>query len=256
RAADQPTDASAAADPAPAPLRYTVRVTGEAPDGVAGELRLMPPAGWRAEPAAGPIPPDGPGAAPARGFAPHPPADVRPGEYRVRAIFESADGARYDRGYQVVDYPHIRPRPLYREAASAVRAFDVRVADGVRVAYIMGGGDEVPQALAQLGVPIEPLDADALAEADLDRYDVIVTGIRAYGTRPALRTHNARLLEWVERGGVLIVQYNQYTFSEGGYAPYPLAIARPHDRVTDERSPVRLLDPSHPVLSWPNRIGA
>ncbi len=250
-----PPAGSRGAASAPAPLRFTVRVTGEAPDGRAGELRLVPPAGWRVEPASTPVRLDGPGAASAHEFTLHLPAGVQPGEYPVRAVFESADGARYDRGYQIVDYPHIRPRPLYREAASTVRAFDVRVAGGVHVAYIMGGGDEVPQALAQLGVRLEPLAAEALAEADLDRYDVIVTGVRAYETQPALRTHNGRLLEWVERGGVLIVQYNQYTFSEGGYAPYPLTIARPHDRVTDERSPVRLLEPSHPVLSWPNRIG-
>jgi len=83
---------------------------------------------------------------------------------------------------------------------------------------------------------------------------VVIVGIRAYELRPDLRASNARLLDYVRGGGTLIVQYNQYEWSEGGYAPYPLSIARPHDRVTDETAPVTLLDPSHPILSYPNRI--
>src|SRR5690606_32705178 len=77
-----------------------------------------------------------------------------------------------------------------------------------------------------------------------------------YEHRPELAANNRALLEYVERGGTLIVQYNQYRYSRGGFAPFPLEIARPHDRVTDETAPVRLLDPDHPALSWPNRITA
>ena len=31
-------------------------------------------------------------------------------------------------------------------------------------------------------------------------------------------------------------------------------MARPHDRVTDENAAVRVLEPDHRVLTWPNRI--
>jgi hypothetical protein len=31
-------------------------------------------------------------------------------------------------------------------------------------------------------------------------------------------------------------------------------MARPHGRVTDENAPVRMLDPTHPVFTAPNRI--
>ncbi|HEX7050135.1 MAG TPA: NEW3 domain-containing protein, partial [Longimicrobiales bacterium] len=235
-------------------LDFSVELVAEAPDGVTGTLALELPAGWRAEPESRILRFTGPGERRQVTFRVFPPADATAGTHQVRAVFQTANGRRYDRGYQLIDYPHIRPRPLYSDAVSTVRTFDVRVAPGLRVAYVPGAGDRVPQALAQLGVRPDIIEPADLAAADLDAYDVVVLGIRAYEHRPELRTQNRRLLDYVERGGTLIVQYNQYTFSEGDYAPYPLEIARPHDRVTDETAPVRILDPSHPAVSWPNRI--
>jgi len=82
-----------------------------------------------------------------------------------------------------------------------------------------------------------------------------VIGSRAYETEPALVANNGRLLDYVTKGGLLIVQYQQYPFVEGGFAPYPLTISRPHDRVTDENAPVTELDPAHPASHYPNPIG-
>ncbi len=237
-------------------LEFRVRLTGEAPDGAAGTLRLELPAGWRAEPAAVPVRFAARDESREVAFRVVPPHAVRAGEYAVRAIFDADDGRRYGRGYELVDYPHIRPRARYRNATAIVQALDVRVPAGLRVGYLVGAGDRVPEALAQLGIDLDVIDPSDLGTTPLDDYDVLVTGIRAYEHRPELRGRNRALLDYVERGGTLIVQYNQYTFSRGGFAPYPLEIARPHDRVTDEAAPVRLLDPSHPVLSRPNRIGA
>ncbi|MGH7606711.1 MAG: hypothetical protein ACREME_05175, partial [Gemmatimonadales bacterium] len=100
------------------------------------------------------------------------------------------------------------------------------------------------------------LDAEALARADLSRYDAIVIGSRAYETDAALVANNGRVLDYVRQGGLLIVQYQQYAFVNGGFAPYPLHIGRPHDRVTDETAPVTALDPAHSVFNYPNAIGA
>ena len=98
------------------------------------------------------------------------------------------------------------------------------------------------------------LTADSLAGADLSKYDVIVTGIRAYEVRHDLGAANPRLLEYVRNGGTLIVQYNKYELVEGHFTPFPITLANPHDRVTDEASPVRVLDPASPVFTTPNRI--
>jgi LmbE family N-acetylglucosaminyl deacetylase len=236
-------------------LEFRVRLTGATRDGIAGTLRLELPAGWRAEPAQVPVRLRTAGESRQFEFVVTPPADVAPGEHRIAAVFEAEDGRRYTRWYEEIDYPHIRPLARYHDAAAKVQAFQVAVPQGIRVGYITGAGDEVPGALRQLGVTLDVIDPADLATVDLSRYDVLVTGIRAYEHRPEIRTHNPRLLEWVEAGGTMIVQYNQYTFSQGGFAPYPLQIARPHDRVTDETAPVRILDASHPVVSYPNRIG-
>ncbi|MFB3111297.1 MAG: PIG-L family deacetylase, partial [Gemmatimonadales bacterium] len=76
-----------------------------------------------------------------------------------------------------------------------------------------------------------------------------------YEKDSALTTHNDRLLQYTRDGGLLVVQYQQYQFVRGAYAPYPLDIGRPHDRVTDETAPVRILRPEAPVFNTPNRIG-
>lgn len=187
-------------------------------------------------------------------FSVYPPAEPQSGRHTISAVFETDGGERFTRGYQLIDYPHTRPHPLYRPATAVVPAFEVNLPPELRVGYIMGAGDEVPEALRQLGITPDLLDEAALASGDLDAYDVIVTGIRAYEVRPDLVVHNRRLLEYVRRGGTLIVQYNKYEFPEGDFAPYPVTMTRPHDRVTDETAPVRLLDSSHPILSEPNRI--
>ena len=124
-----------------------------------------------------------------------------------------------------------------------MRAFDVRVPAGLKVAYVTGAGEEGPAILSQLGITPSVLTADSLAGANLSRYDVIVTGIRAYEVRPDLAASNARLLEYVRGGGTLIVQYNKYELVEGRFTPFPITMASPHDRVTDEAAPVRVRTP-------------
>ena len=53
---------------------------------------------------------------------------------------------------------------------------------------------------------LEFIDADVLVWGDLSRFDVIVTGVRAYEHRLDLRANNDRLLRYVEDGGTVIVQ--------------------------------------------------
>jgi hypothetical protein len=97
--------------------------------------------------------------------------------------------------------------------------------------------------------------AQDLERADLSAYDVIVVGSRAYETDPALVANNARLLDYARAGGRVIVQYQQYQFVRGNFAPFPLTIAQPHDRVTDENAPVRILQPGNSMFQTPNPIG-
>jgi LmbE family N-acetylglucosaminyl deacetylase len=156
---------------------------------------------------------------------------------------------------EIIDYPHIRPRALARPSVAQIRAARLALPGLSRVGYVRGAADRVPEALAAVGVPLELLGPDSLARADLSRYDAIVIGSRAYETEPALVANNGRLVDYVAKGGLMIVQYQQYPFVDGGFAPYPVTIGRPHDRVTDESAPVTPLDPTHPVFHYPNDIG-
>jgi hypothetical protein len=188
-------------------------------------------------------------------FEVEPPDRLAPGEYPVSAVCE-ANGKEYRRGYQAIAYHHIETRHLYQPARAVFRAFPLVIPERLQVGYVMGVGDLVPEALEQLGVRVTLLDAEDLAHGDLSRFDAVVTGVRAYKDRDDLIASNDRLLRYVQRGGVMIVQYNKYEFLRKQYGPYPAAIHRPHDRVTDEMASVRHLNSAHPIFLGPNVIGA
>ncbi len=234
------------------PLPFSVRLRSQSPDTVTGELRLDVPAGWTPDPTVTPVR-LAPGAGANLTVRVTPGPGVEPGEYEVGAHVVAGED-RYELGYDVVAYPHIAPHHFYERARTRVRALEVDVA-GVRVGYVAGAGDGVPGALDQLGVEWAPLDTEDLAGGDLSRFDVIVTGIRAYEVRDDLPAHNQRLLDWVRDGGTLIVQYNKYPALDRDYAPWPVTIDRPHGRVTDETAPVTVLEPRHPAFTTPNPIG-
>ena len=152
-----------------------------------------------------------------------------------------------------ISYPHIPLQLLLPEAEA--RLLHVPLAGpSLRIGYIMGAGDDIPGCLQQMGHSVTLLSDDDLARGGYQKLDVIVTGVRAWNTRPVLRSARSGLLRWVEGGGTLIDQYNtpQRLVAEV-FAPWPLRISR--DRVSDEQAPVTLLAPEHRLLSWPSRIG-
>ncbi len=184
-----------------------------------------------------------------------PPAAVRPGVYQLKAAVLGGAGQRSDGALVLIDYPHIRPRAVVHTSTAELRAARISLPALTRVGYVRGASDRVPEALQAVGVPIELLGPDTLARGDLSRYDAIVIGSRAYETEPALVASNGRLLDYVRGGGLVIVQYQQYPFVNGGFAPYHLSIARPHDRVTDETAGVTVLDAASRAFHVPNEIG-
>ncbi len=166
-------------------------------------------------------------------------------------------GRRYQAGRVQVAYPHIHERSYLIPSTVLVRAASVELPTVARrIGYVRGAADQVPEALAAVGLDVELLDAVALERGDLSRFQTIVIGSRAYEIMPALVESNGRLLEYVRRGGQLLVQYQQQAYFGGQLAPFPLTVARQHDRVTDETAPVRLLQPDDPIFASPNRIEA
>ncbi len=173
---------------------------------------------------------------------------------RVQAV--TSTGESFASAAPVIDLPHIPPTPRPQAAEASLVGADLELPQLGHVGYVRGASDRVPEALLQVGVPLELLGGEQLKSADLSHFDAIVIGSRAYETEPALVTANARLLDYARAGGLLLVQYQQYPYVDGNFAPYPLQMARPHDRVTDETSPVTVLDPAHPAFTTPNRIVA
>ncbi len=241
-----------------------VQVTNNGNQIVAGHVALEAPRGWKIIPPLYPLKFEREEESIATTFTVYPPERLREGTFEIQAVAVFG-GQSFRRGFQVIDYDHIQRRHLYRSAEVCLLALDVEIDPGVKIGYIVGVGDYVPEALAQLGADFELLASDQLASGDLDRFDTIVTGVRAYLNREDLKAYNNRLLEWVQRGGTLIVQYNKFEFngsrssgkvpgfSDSPFAPFPVVVGR--GRVTDENAAIRVLVPDHPLFRTPNSIG-
>jgi hypothetical protein len=211
------------------------------------------PAGWKATPATVPISFNHEDESLSARFQITAPPQVKPGEYTLRAVATSGS-EKYAEGYQDIEYPHVERRQVIKPAETSLKVIDVKVAPSISVGYIIGVGDQVPPAIEQLGAKVSFIDQDELAWGDLSKYDVIMTGVRAYERRADLRAYNHRLLDYADRGGTVIVQYNKMEFNQAEYGPYPAKVSG--NRVSDETVPVKILAPANPLFHFPNTIGA
>jgi NPCBM-associated, NEW3 domain of alpha-galactosidase/GlcNAc-PI de-N-acetylase len=218
-------------------------------------VALQVPDGWRVTPATSEIEFTHEDEALSARFRVTAPASVKIGEYPVQAVVTSAatGGQTFGSGYQEIEYPHVQRRQVIKPAVTSVKVIDVKTAPGLNVGYIVGVGDQVPPAIEQLGAKLHFIEADELAWGDLSKYDVIVTGVRAYERRNDLRAYNRRLLQYAERGGTVLVQYNKMEFNQQQYGPFPARVSG--ERVSDESVPVEILQKEDPVFTRPNRIG-
>jgi len=236
---------------APNTQRIVVRATSYSAKPVRGTLRLRLPAGWTADPPDAPLSLASEGDADAATFVVKAPSRRTPGSFDIAAE-AVIGGAVYSRDVQTIAYPHIQTHRVYSPAVARVQVFDLKVA-AVKVGYIMGSGDQVPEALRRMGLDVTLIDRDLLATGDLSRFDTIVVGVRASEARPDFVANHGRLREYMERGGTLIVQYQQTDYVNRGLPPYPVKVEG-NPRVTDETAPVTILVPRHPVFAYPNQI--
>ena len=174
-------------------------------------------------------------------------------DYAIQAV-ATYNGEEYTTGYQVIDHPDLEPRHLYRPAMMTLRGVSVELPADLEVGYIMGVGDRVPEALQQIGIDVQMLDREELRTGDLSRYDTILIGIRAYAVRRDLVAYNGRLLDYVHKGGNLIVQYQTPEFDAAPFGPYPYTMGRRPEEVSEEDAQVTILMPENPIFQHPNRI--
>ena len=222
---------------------------------VTGKVRLKLPAGWKSSPAEVPFSFTHEGETQNFVFQVSVPSVSAGGDYKVQAVADY-NGLEYTEGYRVIAHRDLEPRHLYRDAVTEIRALDVKVAPGLKVGYIMGVGDEMPSALEQIGVKVQMLSSEDLASANLDQFDAIVVGIRASTVRDDYKAYNRRLLDYVEKGGNLVVQYQTQEWDSTPYGPFPYRLGSRAEEVSEEDAKVTILDPENPIFNWPNKITA
>jgi LmbE family N-acetylglucosaminyl deacetylase len=219
----------------------------------AGKVALQMPKGWTAEPASAPVTFSGKGDEARATFTVTPPAGEETAVLRAQVSL-TPEGLNVAEGITEIDYPHIpAQRVIGAATAKAVRANIQH--RGTHVGYIMGAGDYVPDTLRQVGYDVTLLTDADLDRGDFSQFDAVVTGVRAYNTRKRLKLAQTKLMQYVENGGTMVVQYNTLDdLAVAAPGPKPFKISR--DRVTVEEAPVKLIDPAQTVLSTPNKITA
>ena len=220
--------------------------------GAHGTLKLNLPAGWKSEPEQATV------SLPNRGDKQELdfkliPGSLREGRVEVRGVLD-AGAKTYTEGYTRVTREDLGTFYYYQPAMQRVSIVDVKTPENLRLGYVMGAGDDIPTVLQQIGMNVTLISAEKLASEDLGQYKTIVLGIRAYDNEKAVIANNKRLLEFVEAGGRLVVQYNAAVsdFNGGKFTPYPLTLSR--TRVSVEEARVAMLDPANRIFHTPNEI--
>jgi hypothetical protein len=232
------------------PVKLLARVRYHGAQAAKVEVGLDTPQGWTVQPIDR-LDFKGPGDQLIR-FVVTPPARPPAGAYDLKPYAKLGDKIFRT---SLEPIPTLPTRNWSEPAEATVHVMDLAVPAGLHVGYVAAENDPLPEILRQIGIQVDLLDEVALAFGDLGRYDSIVVGIRAYELRPDLSRSNQRLLDYVERGGSLVVQF-QHDFDPGQNfpAPFPAKLPENTSRVTDANSPVRFLAPDNPLLNSPNKI--
>ncbi len=176
-------------------------------------------------------------------------------DYSEEIKLQAGDGKNIFNQYRkVIDYDHIPSIVYFHDATARLSKVDLRT-EGNFVGYIPGAGDKIPEALIQMGYKVVNLKEGDISAANLRQFDAIVTGVRAYNTNEWMNNVYDELMQYVNEGGVLLVQYNtsnQIGPVKAKISPYPFTISR--NRITDEEAKVNFLLPDHPALTYPNKI--
>lgn len=170
-------------------------------------------------------------------------------EGKIKAI-ATIDGKKYDKELIQINYSHIPKQSVLLPSEAKVVRLDIKK-NGSTIGYIQGSGDAVPESLRQIGYKVTEILPQNITATSLSQFDAVVVGIRAYNTKDELQFKQKHLLEYVKKGGNLVVQYNTSRRVDVK-APYNLELSR--DRVTDENAKVTLLAKDHSVLNYPNKI--
>jgi LmbE family N-acetylglucosaminyl deacetylase len=154
---------------------------------------------------------------------------------------------------QLINYEHIPVQWMVTPATVAVTPLQAAPYEGV-VGYIHGPGDLVAESLRGIGVEVRDVSIDQITAEGLDGLTALMVGIRAFNTQPELHALIPTITEWVEGGGIFIVQYQTSGWRSpltDALGPDALTIGR--GRVTDEFAEIRLLE-DDVIFRLPNAL--
>ena len=180
-------------------------------------------------------------------FLVNPPENQSEGKLEVIA---TSSGQEYKKELVEINYNHIPKQSVLLNSEAKIVRLNIKKA-GNYIGYIKGAGDAVPESLRQIGYTIIEINPSDINETNLHKYDAIVLGVRAYNVVKELKFKQKFLLDYVHKGGNMIVQYNTSRRVDVA-APFSLSLSR--DRVTDEFAEVRILEKNHSILNFPNTI--
>lgn len=231
------------------PKEVSVRVIA-GKDDTNGALKLEVPEGWSVSPSSVMIGLAEKNSESLHSFNITPPKNASEGVIRPVVVLVGEEG-EFSLGRTIIEYDHIPTQTLFPKSETRVVKLDLKKR-GEKVGYIMGAGDQIPESLEQIGYKVTLLEKDDVTVENLQKYQAVILGIRAFNTVDWLTYKNKDLFDYVKAGGNVIVQYNTVDVKTKELAPYDLTISR--DRVTVEEAEVRFLDKKHPVLNTPNKI--
>ncbi|MEZ2446011.1 PIG-L family deacetylase [Chitinophaga sp. RCC_12] len=169
-------------------------------------------------------------------------------------VVMTCNGKEYTQSLQQIRYDHIPLITLFPPAQARLVSVNLKH-NGNRLGYIPGAGDMVAASLRQVGYDVTELGEKDIMGGNLQQYDAIITGVRAYNVNARMKYWQPKLMEYVNNGGKLVIQYNvNGPLVTSNLGPYPFGLSR--DRVTDENAAVTFNNPKDPVLHYPNEITA
>jgi len=231
----------------------SVMVKSSSNQSLKGNLKLELPSGWKSVPSTAPFELIKRGDEKTLTFSVTPSKEES--YSNLKAIAE-VDGKIYDQAIQTIQYDHIPVQTLLPKAKAKAVRLELKK-EGAVVGYIKGAGDEIPAALRNMGYEVWEMKNEEITSANLKKLDAVVLGVRALNTNERIAYFMPDLLEYVNTGGTLVMQYNtppDLQLDKNKFSPYPLQLSR--DRVTEENSEVRILKPDHRILNYPNKITA
>lgn len=228
----------------------TINVTVRAwKDDQKGEVALNFPAGWTIEPQINSFDLARSGSEANLTFTVTPSRNAQNGV--VEAIVTEGEHS-YRQDKVVLDYPHIPKQVLFPPAEAQLVNIPLQGNDKT-IGYIMGAGDEVADYLGQVGFTVRPINESNFSTIDFAELDAVLLGIRALNTENWLIPKWQKLMDYVQNGGNLIVQYQTtWGLLKEDFGPYPLTLS--HDRVTEEDAEMKAVNARELALNQPNPL--